>query len=77
MHVAKMYPVSHKFSLVAQWLRNVFLEYLLEWENEAYSKPGHTHAQQEDMLLSKETREGLKITGMFCDHCCTAMCVCV
>ena len=54
-----------------QWLKDHFLAYLCEWENSVKSRKTYTPAQRNKMLLSRQTREGLKITGMSCIgvHC--------
>ena len=47
----------------------MFLKYLLDWEENASKREGFTKAQQNQMLLSKETREGIRMTGMRGFHC--------
>ena len=46
-----------------QWLKEDFLGYLSEWEKSVKQRTGFTSSQKAMMLLSKETVEGLKITG--------------
>ena len=41
-----------------------FLQYLEDWEQYATSQVGFTAAQKDLMLLSGETREGIKIAGV-------------
>ena len=45
-----------------KWLKETFLKYLDEWEAEVRSIEVEKR-EQSRMLLSKETREGLYITG--------------
>lgn len=45
-----------------QWLKDTFLKYLEEWETEVRALKVEKR-EQSKMLLSKETREGLQITG--------------
>ena len=40
------------------------MRYLKGWETSVMSRNEYTKAQKNLMLLSKETREGLQITGM-------------
>ena len=47
-----------------QWLEQVFLPYLEAWEKSVRSREGFTAAQKQRMLLSSETRLGLKMTGI-------------
>ena len=39
----------------------------MEWEEEINKKEGFSAAEKAKMLMSKETREGLKITGQTSD----------
>lgn len=48
-----------------QWLEDGFLGYLDRWESSVQGRQGFTPAEKELMLLSRETREGLRITGMY------------
>ncbi len=47
---------------IMQWLKDTFLGYLFEWEEEVRSLKIKKR-EQSKMLLSRETREGLHITG--------------
>lgn len=47
-----------------QWLKEEFLGYLDEWEECVNKQLGFTPAQKKMMLLSEETRKGLRITGI-------------
>ena len=47
-----------------QWLRHTFLGYFDEWEAEISSMTTLKKKQKAAMQLSRETLEGLKITGM-------------
>ena len=44
------------------WLENDFLQYLATWEENVEQRPGFKPAEKSLMLLSRETREGLRIT---------------
>ena len=46
-----------------QWLESDFLGYLKEWETSVKGREGFTNAQKTTMMLSRETLEGLHITG--------------
>ena len=52
-----MYPV------LMQWLERDFLGYLKEWEDCVNARTDVPDAQKPMMLLSRETMEGLHITG--------------
>ena len=47
-----------------QWLKEGFLGYLDDWEKSVKSREGFTSAQRNMMLLSQQTIEGLRITGV-------------
>ena len=47
-----------------QWLKNVFLVYLPEWEEEVMQKQGYNAGKKGEMLLSKEAMEALRVTGI-------------
>ena len=49
--------------LVLQWLKDDFLGYLSEWEKSVSSRDGFTSKEKSFMCLSRETLEGLQITG--------------
>ena len=55
--------LSHVINL--QWLEDAFLSYFSDWEAGVQSRPGFSAAQKALMLLSRETREGLRMTGMY------------
>ena len=64
-----------------QWLKNVFLGYLKEWEDEvdAMAEEGYRASDRAKMTLSKETIDGLRMTGIIikCRHmtlCTSAAC---
>jgi len=50
----------HVYTL--QWLVDVFLKYLDEWEDEAASYEDLSKTEQRRMCLSRETLLGLQIT---------------
>lgn len=47
-----------------QWLTEVFLPYLDDWERSVADREGYSRSEKGMMLLSNETRVGLKITGL-------------
>ncbi len=47
-----------------QWLKDDFLQYLKDWEVSAQGQPGVKEADRNRTLLSQETLEGLRMTGM-------------
>ena len=48
-----------------QWLKDDFIGYLDDWETSVRERPGFSRAEQNNMLLSPETRLGLRTTGMY------------
>ena len=46
-----------------QWLKGEFLDYLDEWEDDASSRDDLTKSEQNRQCLSRETLEGLRMTG--------------
>ena len=50
-----------------QWLTEEFLPYLDLWEKTVSEREGFLNAEKNMMLLSQETRDGLRITGT-CMH---------
>lgn len=58
--ITKYYIQSH-----LQWLIDVFLAYLDEWEASVKARKDHdfTKGEKCKMLLSKETLLGIKMTG--------------
>ena len=50
--------------MLLQWLEKDFLGYLDEWEASVSAREGFTRAEKASMILSKETLEGLRLTGM-------------
>ena len=51
------------YSIYIQWLEEEFLPYLDRWERSVQEREGFSVAEQNKMLLSTETRLGLKFTG--------------
>lgn len=47
----------------SQWLLNVFLKYLDDWEESVAKREGFTTEEKKVMILSHETLLGLRITG--------------
>jgi hypothetical protein len=44
------------------WLKEVFLEYLKDWEEEVKSKEGYNALQKAKMMISQETLYGIRMT---------------
>ena len=44
------------------WLKNVFLKYFDDWEENIAQRPGFTKREKDKQFISKQTRDGLKIT---------------
>ena len=49
--------------LITQWLKDAFLGYLDSWEASVRERQRFSDAQKALMLLSRETLEGLRMTG--------------
>jgi hypothetical protein len=47
-----------------QWLEAEFLPYLDSWEKSVASRKEFSDSQQKMMLLSRETLEGIRISGI-------------
>ena len=47
-----------------QWLENDFLGYLHAWEASVSSRTDVSLAERDKMCLSRETLEGLRLTGV-------------
>ena len=47
-----------------QWLLKDFLGYITGWEISVESQEGYTKEQRNKMMLSHETRQGLKMAGI-------------
>ena len=48
-----------------QWLKDEFLTYLDCWEKSVHDREGFSSAEKNMCLLSQETRNGLRITGIY------------
>lgn len=57
--------------LFLQWLENDFLSYLAEWEESVATRSDMSLAERKKMCLSRETLEGLRLTGVFSMMCST------
>jgi hypothetical protein len=55
-------PYTYADDIRLKWLEDGFLKYLDDWEAYAQSKQNVPLAEREKMTLSKQTKEGLKIT---------------
>ena len=60
--LSKYMPLCTKYYI--QWLEEEFLPYLDQWEKSVEAREGFTKTQKKQMLLSSETRLGLRMTGM-------------
>ena len=58
-----MWMFCKLFCIFIQWLEKEFIGYLKEWKESVESRPGFTEAEKAMMCLSKETLEGLHISG--------------
>ena len=56
-------PYTSQHDSRLEWLQNDFLAYLTAWEESVESRTGFTKKQKKKMLLSSETRLGIKMTG--------------
>ena len=54
----------HNIKLLLQWLQKDFLGYLKEWRASVDARKDITDAERPTMCLSRETLEGLHITGI-------------
>lgn len=63
MHTCKLIKLF--LHITMQWLKDEFLQWLKDWENNVKERQGFTPAQQNMMLLSRETREGLQMAGIY------------
>ena len=55
--------MTNRIILCVQWLEEEFLGYLEEWEESVASRTGFTAKERAMMCLSRETLDGLRITG--------------
>ena len=46
-----------------QWLKEEFLQYLQDWENSVGKRKGYTPKAKSMMLITQETRFGIRATG--------------
>ena len=52
-----------------QWLEKDFLPYWKKWEKSVDDRQDFSSAEKKRMLLSVETRLGLRMTGMSLHYC--------
>ena len=67
LHVSDCLYIPHfKFYYVShfQWLEKDFMEYLDEWESSANMREDLSDAEKQKLCISRETVEGLRVTGM-------------
>ena len=48
-----------------QWLETEFIPYLEQWEKSVMEREGFSAKEKELMLLARETRLGITITGFY------------
>lgn len=51
-----------------QWLEGEFLSYLDQWEESVKSRTDIENQDKDQLLLSRETRMGLRMTGIYICH---------
>lgn len=52
------------YTTTFQWLQNDFMGYLDNWEKAVKEREGFSDQEKKKMLLSAETLEGLRMTGI-------------
>ena len=63
-HALLDHSINHTiFFLFIQWLKHDFLSYLDEWEASSQAQDGLSQAEKNKLCISRETLEGLRITG--------------
>ena len=53
------------FNFCVQWLPEEFLPYLEQWRNSVQKRAGFSEKAKQMMLLAKETRDGITVTGKY------------
>ena len=56
-----------------QWLESEFLKYLKDWEDDSLCRTDIEEQYRQKLVLSRETMQGLRITGMPLIHQCEYM----
>ena len=51
------------FNFCVQWLPEEFLPYLEQWRSSVQKRAGFSDKGKQMMLLAKETRDGITVTG--------------
>ena len=59
-----MYILMYVNIIHLQWLENDFLGYLAEWDEMVQLRENFTAAEKKKMTLSKDTLDGLRMTGV-------------
>ena len=54
-----------------QWLEKEFIGYLNHWDASVKARAGYTPGEKAMMTLSRETKDGLRMTGV----CVCVLCV--
>ena len=52
------------FIICAQWITDEFIPYLKSWEESVQKRNGFTPQEKAMMLLARETRQGIDVTGI-------------
>lgn len=64
MHGLECEVVLNMFNIMCvQWLKEEFIGYLDKWEASVAARKGFEKFEKNKMLLSEETRSGLRLTG--------------
>ena len=56
-----------------QWLRDEFLKHLDDWEKSVEARPEFSKEEKKRMLLSSETRLGLRMTSKVLKLCTVSL----
>ena len=57
--------LKYLYVIQLQWLEDEFLPYLEQWENSVKKRRGFSDKEKMLMLITKETRAGIKVTGEY------------
>ena len=62
--VYTIFAIYFVFFLMLQWLTDEFIPYLKEWENSVKTRKGFNSKAKDMMVLARETRQGIEVTGV-------------
>ena len=72
-------PLNFVIMNLLQWLKDELLSYLQQWEKSVEKREGFSPKAKSMMVITKETRFGIRVTGLFCNlyllHCFNSFCV--